>query len=68
MTKKDEVVSIRVRPVVKAELIKVAAEESRSLSQTCELLLMVGLASYRKSGSGVFKSRSSSVKESKDSG
>lgn len=61
MLNKEEVMSVRVRAEMKAEIKKVANEETRSVSQICELLLAVGLHAYKKSGSKIFKAIASQV-------
>ncbi len=47
---KTDFMVFRVNPDLKRELQKLAAEEQRTVSQVCEMLLYEGLEVYKKDG------------------
>jgi hypothetical protein len=49
--KKDSPLAFRIPADLKAKLKEVAKLEARSISQTCEILLRLGVESYEKDGS-----------------
>jgi hypothetical protein len=48
--RKDSPLAFRIHADLKKKLLKVAKQEARSLSQICELLLLIGVDSYDKEG------------------
>lgn len=55
MMNKNERIGLRVRADLKRALTQVAKLEGRSLAQVCEIFLSVGVATYKKRGSGYIK-------------
>lgn len=51
VTTKKDFLAFRVAPALKDEIQGIAADEARSISQICELLLIEGVETYRKEGS-----------------
>jgi hypothetical protein len=49
--KKDAPLAFRIPGDLKGKLQDVAKREARSISQTCEILLRLGIESYEKEGS-----------------
>jgi len=50
VTTNKEFLAFRVSPALKEEIQEIAANEARSVSQICELLLSEGIEAYRKEG------------------
>ena len=48
--KKDAPLAFRIQADLKKKLLKLARQESRSLSQICEMLLKIGVEEYDKEG------------------
>lgn len=48
--RKDAPLAFRIQADLKKRLLKLAKQESRSLSQICEMLLKIGVDEYDKSG------------------
>jgi hypothetical protein len=48
--KKDAPLAFRIHADLKKKLLKLARQESRSLSQICEMLLKIGVDEYDKEG------------------
>jgi hypothetical protein len=51
MAKKSELVVVRIQSELKTSLRDVARKEGRSLSQICELFLLLGVRGYKERGS-----------------
>ena len=51
VTTKKDFLAFRVSPALKDEIQGIAADEARSISQICELLLIEGVEAYKKEGS-----------------
>jgi hypothetical protein len=47
---KDAPLAFRITADLKRRLLRAAKREARSLSQVCEMLLMLGIQEYEKSG------------------
>jgi hypothetical protein len=45
---KAEYVGVRVKEQMKTDLQQIAAQEARTISQVCEMLLAVGIRRYKK--------------------
>ncbi len=50
---KNERISFRVGRTLKADIVKIALKEGRSLAQVCDAFLQAGCAEYRKKGSNI---------------
>jgi hypothetical protein len=48
--RKDSPLAFRIQADLKKRLLKIAKQESRSLSQICEMLLEIGVDEYDKEG------------------
>jgi hypothetical protein len=48
--RKDAPLAFRIQADLKKKLLKLAKQESRSLSQICEMLLKIGVDEYDKDG------------------
>jgi hypothetical protein len=48
--RKDAPLAFRIQADLKKRLLKLARQESRSLSQICEMLLKIGVDEYDKEG------------------
>ncbi len=48
--RKDAPLAFRIQSDLKKRLLKLARQESRSLSQVCEMLLRIGVDEYDKEG------------------
>ncbi len=48
--KKDAPLAFRIEADLKKRLLKLAKQESRSVSQICEMLLKIGVNEYDKEG------------------
>lgn len=48
--RKDSPLAFRIQADLKKRLLKLAKQESRSLSQICEMLLKIGVEEYDKNG------------------
>jgi hypothetical protein len=48
--RKDAPLAFRIQADLKKKLLKLAKQESRSLSQICEMLLTIGVDEYDKDG------------------
>jgi hypothetical protein len=48
--RKDSPLAFRIPAELKKRLLKLARQESRSLSQVCEMLLEIGVGEYDKEG------------------
>jgi predicted transcriptional regulator len=48
--KREELIGVRVSMELKQQLEQIAAEEERTLSKLCEMLLRAAVASYKKEG------------------
>jgi hypothetical protein len=48
--RKDSPLAFRIQADLKKTLLKLAKQESRSLSQICEMLLKIGVDEYEKEG------------------
>ncbi len=48
--RKDAPLAFRIQADLKRKLLKLAKQESRSLSQICEMLLKIGVDEYDKDG------------------
>lgn len=49
--RKDAPLAFRIQTDLKKKLLKIAKQESRSLSQICEMILRIGADEYDKEGS-----------------
>jgi hypothetical protein len=47
---KDAPLAFRIKTELKKKLLKLAKQETRSLSQICEMLLTIGVNEYEKEG------------------
>jgi hypothetical protein len=47
---KDAPLAFRIETELKKKLLKLAKQETRSLSQLCEMLLKIGVSEYEKEG------------------
>jgi hypothetical protein len=47
---KDAPLAFRIEAELKQNLLKLAKQETRSLSQICEMLLRIGVNEYKKEG------------------
>lgn len=64
--KKDAPLAFRIPSVLKCRLLRIAERETRSMSQTCELLLTIGADAYEKEGSKYLQRRIEPKKPTKD--
>jgi hypothetical protein len=60
--RKDAPLAFRIEPELKKRLLKVAKQESRSLSQICEMFLKIGLSEYDKEGHKYLQNNVSSMR------
>ena len=50
VTTKKNFLAFRISPQMKKDILDIASNEARSLSQICELLLTEGVEAYKKEG------------------